>query len=77
MSILDPIEPQPPAKHIRHAGHHWLQQRAVDGNTFEEVVLQWNPIQRRWFVSGCIGAAVKPVNTTYWKYVAPCPLPPI
>jgi hypothetical protein len=77
MSILEPVEPQPPAAHIRHAGHHWLQQRSMDGNTFSTVVLQWNPVQNKWFQSGSIGSCDPPIRTTYWKYLAPCPLPPV
>lgn len=77
MPILDPIEPHPAPEHIRHAGHHWLQQRSIDGNTHEEVVLQWSPTMKKWFQSGMLASIAKPIDTTYWKYLAPCPLPPV
>jgi hypothetical protein len=77
MPILEPVEPQPPAEHIRHAGHHWLEVRDIDGYTFDLRVLQWNPVQKKWFQSGMIGSIARPVDTRYWKYLEPIPFPNI
>lgn len=67
-------EPKPPINHIRFAGHHWLDDYDSDGHFFERVVLQWNPGAQRWSHSGMVGTGSY-VNTSYWRYVGPCPIP--
>lgn len=72
-SINPPIEPVPP-KNQRSAGHHWLEKRDIDGHTFGLVVLQWCPGAKRWSHSGHVGSDIY-VDTSYWLYEAPCPMP--
>lgn len=68
-------EPKP-AKNadLRLAGHHWLDCYDIDGHFHQRVVLQWNPSAKRWSHSGDVGTGIY-VNTQYWRYVAPCPIP--
>lgn len=76
MSQLDDElnEPVPPGYEIRAGGHHWLDRYDSDGHYFGRVVLQWNPGAKKWSHSGNVGSNMF-VNTSNWKYVAPCPIP--
>lgn len=67
-------EPRPPGREIRLAGHHWLDDFNMDGQFCGRVVLQWNPGAKRWSHSGMVGTGSY-VDTSYWKYVGPCPIP--
>jgi hypothetical protein len=72
--MLPAVQPFPPGHHIRLADHHWLERCDCDGHSFGLVVLQWNPGAKRWSHSGYVGTGFY-VDTTYWKYIAICPLP--
>lgn len=67
-------EPKPLGYDVRLAGHHWLDDYDMDGHFFGRVVLQWNPGVERWSHSGNVATGMY-VDTTYWRYVCPCPIP--
>lgn len=67
----------PPLNHIERAGHHWLQVRDGFGGVFETCVLQWAPNDFCWYHSGCVATNAPSIPTTGWKYIAPCPMPPL
>ncbi len=69
-------EPQPPKTHLRSAGHHWLKVFDINGHNFGIVVAQWNPGVQRWSHSGDVGTG-RYLETGYWQYLAPCPMPEI
>lgn len=69
-------EPLPPGHHQRLAEHHWLDAFDIDGHFKGTVVLQFNPAVKRWSHSGDVGTGIY-VNTKYWKYRCPCPMPDI
>ena len=68
------IEPKPPVGHDRLAGHHWLDVYDGDGHYFGTRVLQWNPGAKKWSHSGEVATGLY-VETTYWVYNQPCPMP--
>lgn len=75
--VIDTVrskEPKPPGREMLIAGHHWLDEYDMDGHFFGRIVLQWNPGAKRWSHSGMV-ATGSYVDTTYWRYVAPCPIP--
>lgn len=80
LTITPPIvqsvdgEPIPPGWKAKTAGHHWLEKFDCDGHSGGLIVLQWNPVARRWSISGNVGAG-NYVETKNWKYVAYCPMP--
>ena len=65
----------PPGHHINLAGHHWLQMVDYDGHHNGFVVLQWQPIARKWCHSNNIATGRDYNNVDYYVYVAPCPMP--
>ena len=65
----------PPPEHIQYAGHHWLRVVAYGSGALETVVLQWAPNAFEWYHSGCVATNARPIDTTGWIYIAPCPLP--
>lgn len=67
-------EPVPPVNHIKTAGHHWLDQIDFDGRFHQRVVLQWNPVAKRWSHSGQVGTGLY-IDTKRWKYIEPCVMP--
>ena len=54
--------------------HHWLEKFDSDGHSGGLIVLQWNPVAKRWSFSGQLGTG-NYVDTTGWKYVAIAPMP--
>ncbi|WP_146039558.1 MULTISPECIES: hypothetical protein [unclassified Variovorax] len=59
---------------MKTAEHHWLEVKDMDGHSFGLVVAQWNPGARKWSHSGNVGTGLY-LNSDYWRYVAPCPMP--
>jgi len=74
MKELNKTEPIPPMTYLKRADHHWLEKIDYDGSPCGLIVLQWNPIARRWSHSDHVGTGLY-VNTVGWKYIAHCPLP--
>lgn len=72
--LRERIEVLPPANRLKAAEHHWLEVLDTDGHSFGLVVLQWNPGAKRWSHSGQVGTG-RYVDTSYWRYVGPCPMP--
>lgn len=70
------VKPLPPAKHIRHAGHHWLEVLDYDGHSFGMIVLQWSPVAQIWTRSNEIATGWE-YNASGYRYVAEAPLPPV
>lgn len=66
--------PTPPGWKAKIAGHHWLDKRDSDGHSFGLVVLQWNPVAKKWSHSGDCGTGIY-IETRYWQYVSECPMP--
>lgn len=64
----------PPNNELKLANHHWLEVWDSDGHFFEFVVLQWNPVAKRWSHSGNVATGLY-VNTEGWRYSCKCPLP--
>ena len=64
----------PPQHHIQYAGHHWLQRFDFDGHPGGHVVLQWQPISRRWCLPNDY-ARGNDFDVEHYRYVAPCPMP--
>lgn len=68
------IEPTPPGVHVAEAGHHWLEELDYDGHFHGLVVLQWQPNAKKWCHSGNAATGLN-VDTSGWRYLAPCPTP--
>ena len=64
----------PPQEHIRQAGHHWLREFDSDGHYIQTIVCQWQPNYEKWCHSGQVASGHE-IDTTYWEYEAPCPMP--
>lgn len=71
--------PLPPAKHIRHAGHHWLARRdptSGGGMLQSLMVAQWSPNEREWFHSGDLATTAKRIGElNLWVWVAAIEVP--
>lgn len=66
----------PPGNSQRLMGLHWLEVRDYDGHSFGLIALQWNPGSQTWTHSqGHDTHGGKAIDTTYYKYVAPIPMP--
>ena len=74
--LRERIEVKPPVKDLKRAEHHWLEVLDSDGHSFGLIVLQWNPGAQRWSHSGMVGTGIY-VDTSYYRYVAQCPMPDI
>ena len=71
---IEAVEPAPPLKYSKSAGHHWLDAFDCDGHYKGRIVLQWNPGAKRWSHSGHVGSNIY-VNARYWKYIGHCEMP--
>lgn len=71
------ITPKPGPLHIKHAGHHWLDNYDFEGRYHGTYVFQWAPGAQQWFHSGEVGTCSHPLNLKGWVYNSPAEPPPI
>jgi hypothetical protein len=78
MPILEPVVTQFPVNALPQVEYNWPGVRNVDRNTFDSVALQWKQRpQKKLFRSSMTGSDAIPIDTRYWKYLEPIPLPNI
>lgn len=68
---------QPPARYLKAAEHHWIEDIDSDGHLMQIVVLQWNPGAQRWSHSGYVGTGLYVCVGPKSKWLAHCPMPPM
>jgi hypothetical protein len=54
--------PTPPVQYFKHCRHFWIAQYDGDKRIMSPRILEWNPVNRLWYVSGTIATTSEPVR---------------
>lgn len=55
-------EPSPPASKFKHCSHYWVADLDADGRVYHPRILEWNPVNKKWYISGTIATTAEPVK---------------
>jgi hypothetical protein len=53
--------PTPPVHHFKHAAHYWIANIDCDRRISNVRVLQWAPVERKWYMSGDVATCIPAV----------------
>lgn len=54
--------PTPPSQYFKHCRHFWIAQLDGDKRIMSPRILEWNPVNKMWYVSGTIATIADPVQ---------------